>query len=121
MYCYPPTILEDMKKVRLASLMGFFAALASAGLFSGEEEGGGVWGGGGKTFSYTHRLQRFNDTRTDFNPLKRKNICFIQGLSAYRPVNTLHQKLLFILRFTQNTQTQCEHHVEFLNVKPGNT
>jgi hypothetical protein len=25
-----------------------------------------------------------------FNPLKTKHICFIQGLSAYRAVNTLH-------------------------------
>jgi hypothetical protein len=25
-----------------------------------------------------------------FNPLKTKLICFIQGLSAYRAVNTLH-------------------------------
>jgi hypothetical protein len=25
-----------------------------------------------------------------FNPLKTKRICFIQGLSAYRAVNTLH-------------------------------
>jgi hypothetical protein len=24
------------------------------------------------------------------NPLKTKRICFIQGLSAYRAVNTLH-------------------------------
>jgi hypothetical protein len=25
-----------------------------------------------------------------FNPLKTKHICFIQGISAYRAVNTLH-------------------------------
>jgi hypothetical protein len=25
-----------------------------------------------------------------FNPLKTKRICFIEGLSAYRAVNTLH-------------------------------
>jgi hypothetical protein len=26
----------------------------------------------------------------EFNPLRTKRICFIQGLSAYRAVNTLH-------------------------------
>jgi hypothetical protein len=30
-------------------------------------------------------------------------------------------KLLFVLRPVQNTQTQCGHHVEFFNVKPGGT
>jgi hypothetical protein len=50
-----------------------------------------------------------------YNPLKMKRVCFIQGLSMYRAVNTLHfgyknhllmflrQKLLFVLRSVQNT------------------
>jgi hypothetical protein len=29
-------------------------------------------------------------TKTLINPLKTKRICFIQGLSAYRAVNSLH-------------------------------
>jgi len=28
-------------------------------------------------------------------------------------------KAKFVLRSTQGTQTHCEHHAEFLNVKPG--
>jgi hypothetical protein len=31
-----------------------------------------------------------SDIPEDINPLKTKCICFIQGLSAYRAVNTLH-------------------------------
>ena len=28
---------------------------------------------------------------------------------------------LSVLRSVQNTETQCKHHVEFLNIKPGGT
>jgi hypothetical protein len=46
----------------------------------------------------TYRRQipfKFNSTRLvnaflSINPLKTKRICFTQGLSAYRAVNTLH-------------------------------
>jgi hypothetical protein len=31
-----------------------------------------------------------NDRLAYFNPLKTVRICFIEGLSAYRAVNTLH-------------------------------
>jgi len=33
----------------------------------------------------------------------------------------MRQKLLFVLRSVQNTQTQCEYLVEFLSVKVGAT
>jgi hypothetical protein len=35
-------------------------------------------------------LGRFSSSDLDINPLKTKRICFIEGLSAYRAVNTLH-------------------------------
>jgi hypothetical protein len=31
----------------------------------------------------------------------------------------MRQMFLFVLRYTLSTQMQCEHDVEFLNVKPG--
>jgi len=32
-----------------------------------------------------------------------------------------NEKLWFDLKSLQNTQRQCDHHVHFLNVKPGDT
>jgi hypothetical protein len=57
------------------------------------------WGYQGSNVSsglWHHLLSRVgaNDSEDhasfNFNPLKTKRICFIQGLSAYRAVNTLH-------------------------------
>jgi len=31
----------------------------------------------------------------------------------------MKQTFLFVPRSTHNTRTQCEHHAELLNVKPG--
>jgi hypothetical protein len=45
------------------------------------------WGGGGGGEYFGVRRVRILPL---FNPLKTKRICFIQGLSAYRAVNTLH-------------------------------
>jgi hypothetical protein len=41
-----------------------------------------------ETFAYEQQVRRLGVT--ELNPLKTKRICFIQGLSAYRAVNTLH-------------------------------
>jgi hypothetical protein len=37
-----------------------------------------------------HNVSQTAKLLYDINPLKTKRICFIQGLSAYRAVNTLH-------------------------------
>jgi hypothetical protein len=39
-------------------------------------------------YDYKGRIKMYSATY--FNPLKTKRVCFIQGLSAYRAVNTLH-------------------------------
>jgi hypothetical protein len=41
-------------------------------------------------FPQLPKYQDFHSISTAINPLKMKRICFIQGLSAYRAVNTLH-------------------------------
>jgi hypothetical protein len=36
------------------------------------------------------RINNVSKCSSYINPLKKKRICFIEGLSAYRAVNTLH-------------------------------
>ena len=64
------------------------------------------------------------------NLLRRNVICSIYGISPYRTVNTFHhcyknQLMLYKAKVAvcsdirTKHSTQSEHHVEFLNFKPG--
>ena len=66
--------------------------------------------------------------------LERRNvICFIQGISPYRTVNTTHRgyknqkvndvysKAAVCSEIRAKHSTQSEHDVEFLDIKPGVT
>lgn len=68
------------------------------------------------------------------NPLQAKHVCFIYGLSVHCTANTLclgytkpisecclRQKSVCCEIHTHNTQMQCEHQAEILNVKPVGT
>jgi len=60
-------------------------------------------------------------------------MCYIQGISPYRAVNTFHygcknqpvndvySKVAVCSEIRTKHSTQSEHHVEFFNVKPDGT
>jgi hypothetical protein len=75
--------------------------------------------------TFSEKMLRMNPLLT---LLKTKRIYFIQGLSPYRAVNTLYlgykKQTVNVVAVCSEIHTkyiQCEHHLEFLSVKPGGT
>jgi hypothetical protein len=51
------------------------------------------------------------------NPLKKKRICFIQGLSMYRAVNTLHfgYQTNLLMFYKAKVAVCSEIHIKYIN------